>query len=120
LVAFGALGTAIGLRWAGEAAEAHGPATAQGRAVQFVFMAPEASRVSLVGDFNGWDSSATLMQPGPADGLWTASVPLGPGRHVYAFIVDGSEWRADPAAPLAPDDGFGKPNSVITVDDPIS
>jgi hypothetical protein len=34
---------------------------------------------------------------------------------VYSFVVDGSTWSADPSAPLAPDDGFGRPNSVKIV-----
>jgi hypothetical protein len=34
---------------------------------------------------------------------------------VYAFIVDGDRWVADPAAPMAPEDGFGIRNSVIVV-----
>jgi len=43
------------------------------------------------------------------------TVPLSAGRHVYAFVVDGSSWSADPSAPFAPDDGFGHANSVKLV-----
>jgi len=42
-------------------------------------------------------------------------VPLAPGRYRYAFLVDGSRWLADPAAPRARDDEFGTPSSVVTV-----
>jgi hypothetical protein len=41
-------------------------------------------------------------------------VPLEPGRHEYAFVVDGERWLADPAAPTTGGD-FGTPNSVVTV-----
>jgi len=41
-------------------------------------------------------------------------VPLRPGRHRYTFIVDGTRWHRDPAAPRALDD-FGAPTSVITI-----
>ncbi|MGH7680201.1 MAG: isoamylase early set domain-containing protein [Gemmatimonadaceae bacterium] len=84
------------------------------RAVKFVLVAPQAARVSVVGDFNGWDTAATpaIKQ---ADGTWAAFVPLRPGRHVYSFVLDGSHFVADPAAPIAPDDGYGNKNSVVVV-----
>jgi hypothetical protein len=85
------------------------------RAIQFVLAAPGASRVSLVGDFNGWDSASTPLRPVGAAGVWSVEVPLPPGRHEYAFVIDGSEWRPDPAAPRALANEYGPPNSVITV-----
>ncbi len=83
--------------------------------VKFVFVAPRASQVSVVGDFNGWNASTTPMVRTPNDSVWTVTLPLTTGRHVYSFVVDGSSWNADPAAPLAPDDGFGHANSVRIV-----
>jgi hypothetical protein len=80
---------------------------------QFVLIAPQASSVSLVGDFNDWDPARAPMQT--AQGVWATTVPLPPGRYRYAFLVNGVEWRADPAAPRARDDEFGTPSSVITV-----
>jgi hypothetical protein len=88
--------------------------TTEVRIVQFVLAAPRASRVTVVGDFNDWDPGATPMRRRTA-GAWVASIPLPPGRHVYAFIVDGDRWVPDPAAPMAPEDGFGIRNSVIVV-----
>jgi hypothetical protein len=85
------------------------------RTVQFVLSAPHASQVTLVGDFNGWDVNATPMISRPGSGLWTVSVSLPPGRHVYAFVIDGDEWIADPAAPQVAVDAFGSSNSVIVV-----
>jgi hypothetical protein len=83
--------------------------------VQFVFVAPTAASVSLVGSFNGWDASATPLRPADANGVWTAIVPLEPGRHLYAFVVDGTTWITDPSAPRAPDDDFGGASSVVMV-----
>jgi hypothetical protein len=83
--------------------------------VKFVLVAPQAARVSLVGDFNGWDPAATPMQRTPTGGTWSVVVPLRAGRHEYAFVVDGKQWLPDPSAPLAPVDGFGAPNSVVLV-----
>jgi hypothetical protein len=83
--------------------------------VRFVFIAPRgATNVSLVGDFNQWDSTKTPMSRGAIDGEWTVTLPLSQGRHLYSFVVDGA-WSADPTAPLAPDDGFGHANSVKLV-----
>ncbi len=83
--------------------------------VKFVFVAPQAEHVSLVGDFNGWDASKTPMVRSEHSGLWTVTLPLPEGRHLYAFVVDGNSWSADPNAPFAPDDGFGHANSVRIV-----
>jgi len=83
--------------------------------VKFVFVAPQASKVSVVGDFNGWNATTTPMVRTAKDSVWTVTLPLTTGRHVYSFVVDGSSWNADPHAPLAPDDGFGRPNSVRIV-----
>jgi hypothetical protein len=85
------------------------------RAMKFVLIAPKAGRVSLVGDFNGWDVSATPMTTRGADGTWTVFVPLQPGLHTYSFVVDGTHFVADPSAPIAPDDGYGQKSSVVFV-----
>jgi Glycogen recognition site of AMP-activated protein kinase len=89
------------------------PAGPANSPVQFVVVVPGAKTVDLVGDFNDWDRSATPMQP-TRGAIWSVTVPLAPGRHRYAFLVDGSRWLADPDAPRAPDD-FDTPSSVVTV-----
>ena len=85
------------------------------QAIQFVLAAPGASRVNLVGDFNGWDSAATPLEPVGAAGVWSVEVWLPSGRHEYAFVINGREWRPDPSAPRALANEYGAPNSVITV-----
>ncbi len=85
------------------------------RAVKFVLIAPQAARVSVVGDFNGWDVAATPMTTQGTDGTWTVFVPLQPGLHTYSFVVDGTHFMADPAALTAPDDGYGHKSSVVLV-----
>lgn len=85
------------------------------RHVEFTLVAPRASRVMLVGDFNGWSPAATPLHASAGHGIWSVTVPLAPGRHEYAFLVDGKHWLPDPRAPRAPGDDFGAPNSVLTV-----
>jgi len=83
--------------------------------VRFALAAPAARGVALVGDFNDWDPDATPLEPVGAGDEWAVTVRLRPGRHAYAFVVDGTQWVPDPTAPLAPDDGFGVPSSVIFI-----
>ena len=84
------------------------------KVTQFVLVAPNAKSVTLVGDFNDWNLSATSLARQDGDGVWWVTVALPPGRYRYAFVVDGTNWRGDPGAPAAEDD-FGRPNSVVTV-----
>ncbi len=83
--------------------------------VQFGFVAPNASSVALVGDFNDWDPKATPLRAASTGGVWSVEVPIQPGRHLYAFVVDGTVWRPDPAAPQATGEDYGEPNSALTV-----
>jgi hypothetical protein len=84
---------------------------------QFVFDAARAQRITLVGDFNGWDEHATPLQREDGSSLWSVTVPLTPGRHVYAFLVD-STWTTDPRAPASRDPDFGVTGSVVIVGKP--
>jgi len=91
-------------------------AAASPQSVQFVLVAPDAKKVAVVGDFNGWDASHVGYQAQHrGGGVWsvTARVPL--GHHRYSFVVDDSVWVADPIAPRAVDNDFGVTNSAIVV-----
>ena len=84
---------------------------------QFVFDSRSAKRVTLVGDFNGWDERAVPLAREAGSSLWSVTVPLLPGRHVYAFLVD-SVWTTDPHAPSTRDPDFGVTGSVVIVGKP--
>ena len=88
------------------------------RPVQLVLSAPGARSVRVVGDFNGWDDRRSPMARDDASGLWNVSVMLRPGRHVYAFVVNDTQWVRDPRATPAPDADFGRPGSVLLVGRP--
>lgn len=86
--------------------------------VQFTLREVRASQVALVGDFNGWSQTATMLEPGAEPGTWSVTLPLTVGRHVYAFVVDGHTWMTDPRAQRARDLDFGRENSVLIVQAP--
>lgn len=91
------------------------PVVPPGSVIQFVLVAPEARSVVVVGDFNDWSTSSTPLTRAQGDGVWSAEVPLGPGRYRYSFLVDGTTWVSDPGAATALADEFGRPNSVVTI-----
>ncbi len=90
--------------------------------VRFVLPAQvEADAASVVGDFNDWDDSATLMKR-QKDGSWSASVLLPPGKR-YEFRyrlrtgmdvgATEDEWFNDDGCERC-SNPFGTENSVIT------
>jgi 1,4-alpha-glucan branching enzyme len=70
--------------------------------VRFVVWAPHARRVSVVGDFNGWDGGRHPMQRAGGFGLWAALVPeAAPGQHYKYRLETASGEVADRADPYA-------------------
>lgn len=84
-------------------------------AVTFALNAPGASRVALVGDFNGWDPEAMPLKRSALGDLWTTEIRLDSGMHTYAYVIDGRDWLTDPSAPMTPDAAFGARHSVVVV-----
>src|SRR5712671_6124402 len=74
--------------------------------VAFAVWAPNARRVSLVGDFNAWDGRRMPMRKRHAGGFWEIFVPgLRPG-HLYKYELLGAHGellplKADPHAERA-------------------
>ena len=86
--------------------------------VQFAVWAPNASRVSVVGDFNGWDGRLHPMHKRAASGVWEAFVAsVGEGA-LYKYEIRGPDGallplKADPV-------GFGaelRPSTASVVRD---
>ena len=55
------------------------------RGTRFAVWAPNASRVSLVGDFNDWDGRRHIMRLHPANGIWEFFLPGVGGGARYKF-----------------------------------
>ncbi len=70
---------------------------------RFAVWAPNASRVSVIGDFNGWDGREHMMRLHPANGIWEIFIPgVGEGaRYKYELLDrDGRllPFKTDPFA----------------------
>jgi 1,4-alpha-glucan branching enzyme len=83
--------------------------------VRFALPAPQARSVAVAGDFNHWDREKNRLTGPDEKGFWTATISLPRGRYEYLFLIDGTTWVSDPAAPSLPD-GMGGINSVVFVD----
>ncbi len=60
------------------------------RLVRLIFDEPAARQVAVVGDFNGWRSSATPMVRDARTGQWIVTLALHDGEHRYAIVVNGA------------------------------
>jgi len=55
----------------------------------FVIWAPNASRVSVIGEFNHWDGRCNVMRLHPANGLWEIFIPgIGQGEYYKFELLD--------------------------------
>ncbi|HUV22681.1 MAG TPA: 1,4-alpha-glucan branching protein GlgB [Gammaproteobacteria bacterium] len=71
--------------------------------VHFAVWAPNASRVSVVGLFNGWDGRRHVMRRHPTGGVWDIFIPsLCPGDYYKFELLDAAgkllPLKADPFA----------------------
>ncbi len=71
--------------------------------VRFAVWAPNASRVSVVGDFNFWDSRRHPMRKHHGAGVWDLFVPGVPPGAIYKYdlIGPGGETLPQKADPVA-------------------
>ncbi|HEX4262449.1 MAG TPA: 1,4-alpha-glucan branching enzyme, partial [Acetobacteraceae bacterium] len=72
------------------------------RGVRFAVWAPNAQRVSVVGDFNAWDGRRHPMRLRHGAGVWELFIPrIGPGT-IYKYEIRGPHGeilvKADPVA----------------------
>ena len=76
--------------------------------------------VHVAGEFNGWPGTVAgggLRMSWRSDvGRWVARARLIDGENQYKFVINESEWIADPAAAEYVSDGFGGQNAVARVD----
>lgn len=65
--------------------------------VSFRFQAePQVKAVYLAGEFNDWQATALRMEGPDDEGVFSTQLTLDPGIYQYKFVVEGTEWTADP------------------------
>ncbi|GEM_PF-4796800 len=80
-------------------AEGTDPSVLETSEVAFAIEASTATKVTVVGDFNGWDVDRTPLTK-DATGTWKVRTDLRRGKvYDYAFVVDG-HWVVDSKNPL--------------------
>jgi len=71
--------------------------------VRFAVWAPNARRVAVVGDFNGWDGCRHPMRLRHAAGVWEIFIPRAAAGALYKYEITGPDGarlphKADPCA----------------------
>jgi hypothetical protein len=85
------------------------------RLVRLMFDAPDAGRVAVAGDFNGWGAPATPLVRDRETRRWSVTLALRAGEHRYAFVVDGTRWVPDPHAERAVQGEDGRVYSLLSL-----
>jgi len=81
---------------------------------RFVFHAPDAISVKIVGSFNNWTPSEDSTMERDQEGKWSKRILLEPGKYEYKFLVNDI-WIEDNRNPNLADNAFGGKNSVIEI-----
>ena len=85
------------------------------RGIRFTFEGgPEVLSVAVAGTFNSWVGTAAMLTRVGVS-TWQATVPAGPGRHHYKYVVNGIDWIIDPANPWVSEDAQN--NSSFTINE---
>jgi 1,4-alpha-glucan branching enzyme len=82
---------------------AHEGEVAGTRGAHFAVWAPAAERVSVIGDFNGWNRSSHPLRPRAGSGIWEGFIPgVGQGTlYKYRIVSRHGDYGVDKADPFA-------------------
>ncbi len=80
------------------------------RKVEFLIVAPEATKVYLAGNFNSWDTQSLPMKK-QKDTIWKTTTKLLPGRYEYKMFADRG-WVEDLPGEERVSNPFGTLNFV--------
>jgi 1,4-alpha-glucan branching enzyme len=69
----------------------------------FAVWAPNAQRISVIGDFNGWNDAAAPLAPHGQSGIWEGFIPGVKKGTIYKYRIWSrfDEYRVDKADPFA-------------------
>jgi 1,4-alpha-glucan branching enzyme len=83
------------------------------KTVEFALRAPEATKVFLAGEFNGWDTQSLPMKKDKS-GIWKTKIKLSPGRYEYKFFEDNIWVESLPGVEQVPNP-LGTRNFIVLV-----
>jgi 1,4-alpha-glucan branching enzyme len=66
----------------------------------FAVWAPSADRVSVIGDWNGWDPDANRLKARGVSGIWEGFVPQARHAAAYKYHIRNGDYRVDKADPF--------------------
>ncbi len=95
--------------------DAEPPPDASCEEYTFEYVNGVASTVWVTGSFTAWatEPPGALEMESVGGGLWRLTTMVGAGHQTYKFVIDGTDWIADPANPNQEPDGYGNYNSVL-------
>ena len=82
---------------------------------EFVFHAPHAKSVKIVGSFNNWTPTNDHMMIKNQDGVWFKTLSFAPGEYQYKFVIDDEVWVEDKENYRVEIDPYYGKNSVLVV-----
>lgn len=85
----------------------------EGKPHTFTLTNDKAEKVAVVGTFNDWNVEATPMTR--EGDTWKATVSLKPGRHEYKFVINNTDWIADPSSKDSISDKYGSKSSIVEI-----
>ncbi|KAJ2077557.1 hypothetical protein H4R24_005054 [Coemansia sp. RSA 988] len=78
-----------------------------------------AKRVAIRGTFSKdskqWWQETIELTPSEDSSRFSKTLRLWPGRYEFKFVINGSEWRVNPALYPTAEDGRGNVNNIIDV-----
>lgn len=80
---------------------------------EFTYENADATKVSIVGNFNNWNKDANPLTK--ENGIWKTSLNLKPGKHEYQFVVNDTDWIIDPKQGISVKNKYEGMNSVVEV-----
>lgn len=84
--------------------------------VVFVHHDESASRVSVSGEFNGWNPAhGAFSRTGEGDWRFEMAAPA-PGRYRYKLLIDDTRWIEDPSHDVTEPNPYGGLDSVLVVE----
>ncbi|NLV73862.1 MAG: glycoside hydrolase [Chloroflexi bacterium] len=75
-----------------------------------------AETITLVGDFNNWNTLSHPFQRSRDDTSWQVTLELDTGAtYQFRYLVNGNQWQNDPQADGSAVNPFGGVNSILTL-----